>query len=64
MFHTYMPKVFIGNQMSWINSNYYIDIVSKDYDDSQEKWNNRRLHNPTRTATGAAHCIELLIEEF
>jgi hypothetical protein len=30
------PKVFTDNQMSWINYNYYINNVSKDYDDSQQ----------------------------
>jgi hypothetical protein len=29
------PKVFTGNQMSRIKYNYYINSVSKDYDDSQ-----------------------------
>jgi hypothetical protein len=31
------PKVFTGNQMSRIKYNYYINSVSKNYDDSQ--WN-------------------------
>jgi hypothetical protein len=31
------PKVFTDNQMSRIKYNYYINSVSKDYDDSQ--WN-------------------------
>jgi hypothetical protein len=31
------PKVFTDNQMSLIKYNYYINSVSKDYDDSQ--WN-------------------------
>jgi hypothetical protein len=31
------PKVFTDNQMSQIDYNYYINSVSKDYDDSQ--WN-------------------------
>jgi hypothetical protein len=30
------PKVFTGNQMSRIKYNYYINNVSKDYDDSQQ----------------------------
>jgi hypothetical protein len=64
LFHTYGPKVFIDNQISWIKYNYYINIVSKDYDDSQAKRNSGRLHNTTGTATGAAHSLELLIEEF
>jgi hypothetical protein len=29
------PKVFIDKQMSQIEYNYYINSVSKDYDDSQ-----------------------------
>jgi hypothetical protein len=29
------PKVFTDNQMSQIKYNYYINSVSKDYDDSQ-----------------------------
>jgi hypothetical protein len=29
------PKVFTDNQMSRIKYNYYINSVSKDYDDSQ-----------------------------
>jgi hypothetical protein len=31
------PKLFTDNQMSRIKYNYYINSVSKDYDDSQ--WN-------------------------
>jgi hypothetical protein len=64
LFHTYRPKVFIDNQMSRINYNYYINNVSKDYDDSQVKWNNERLHNSTGMTTGATCSLELLIEEF
>jgi hypothetical protein len=30
------PKVFTDNQMSRIKYNYYINSVSKDYDDSQQ----------------------------
>jgi hypothetical protein len=30
------PKVFIDNQMPQIKYNYYINNVSKDYDDSQQ----------------------------
>jgi hypothetical protein len=45
------PKVFIDNQMSQIKYNYYINYVSKDYDDSQAKRNSGRLHNSTGTAT-------------
>jgi hypothetical protein len=30
------PKVFTDNQMSRIKYNYYINNVSKDYDDSQQ----------------------------
>jgi hypothetical protein len=64
LFHTYGPKVFKDNQMWWIKYNYYINIVSKDYDDSQAKQNNGSLHNSTRTATGVARSLEFLIEEF
>jgi hypothetical protein len=28
------PKVFTDNQISWIKYNYYINNISKDYDDS------------------------------
>jgi hypothetical protein len=35
LFHTYEQKVFTDNQMSRIKYIYYIDNVSKDYDDSQ-----------------------------
>jgi hypothetical protein len=31
-----LPKVFTDNQMSQIKYNYYINSVSKDYDDSQQ----------------------------
>jgi hypothetical protein len=55
-------QVFIDNQMLWIKYNYYINNVSKDYDDSQVKQNSRRLHNSTRMATGATSSLELLIE--
>jgi hypothetical protein len=58
------PKVFTDNQMSRIKYNYYINNVSKDYADSQAKWNSRRLHNTTGTATGVTRSLELLIEEF
>jgi hypothetical protein len=34
-FHTYGQKVCTDNQMSRINYNYYINNVSKDYDESQ-----------------------------
>jgi hypothetical protein len=64
LFHTYGPKVFTDNQMSRIKYNYYINIVSKDYDDSQVKRNNRRLHNTTGMATGAVHSLELIVKEF
>jgi hypothetical protein len=57
-------KVFTDNQMSQIKYNYYINNVSKDYDDSQVKQNSGRIHNTTGTATGATHSLELLIEEF
>jgi hypothetical protein len=58
------PKVFTDNQMSQIKYNYYyINSVSKGYDDSQR---NRTAedYNTTRTTTGATRSIELLIEEF
>jgi hypothetical protein len=35
LFHTYGQKVLIDNQMSQIKYIYYIDNVSKDYDDFQ-----------------------------
>jgi hypothetical protein len=44
--------------------NYYINNVSKDYDDPQAKWNSRRLHNSAGKATRATRSIELLVEEF
>jgi hypothetical protein len=28
------------------------------------EWNNRRLHNTTGIATGAAHNLELIVKEF
>jgi hypothetical protein len=58
------PKVFTDNQMSRIKYNYYINNVSKDYDDSQAKRNSGRLYNSTGTATGATHSLKLLIKEF
>jgi hypothetical protein len=64
MFHTYGQKVFTDNQMSQIKYNYYINIVSKDYDDSQVKWNSERLHNSIGMATEATHSLKLLVEEF
>jgi hypothetical protein len=64
LFHTYGPKVFTDNQMSRIKYNYYINIVSKDYDDSQVKRNNRRLHNTIGMATGVVHSLELIVKEF
>jgi hypothetical protein len=57
-------KVFTDNQISRIKYNYYINNVSKDYDDSQAKRNSRRLHNSTGTATGATRSLELLIKEL
>jgi hypothetical protein len=58
------PKVFTDNQMSRIKYNYYyINSVSKDYDDSVEQ-NSGRLHNSTGTITGATRSLELLVEEF
>jgi hypothetical protein len=44
--------------------NYYINNVSKDYDDSQAKQSSGRLHNTIGTSTGASRSLELLIEEF
>jgi hypothetical protein len=38
--------------------------VSKDQIDSLAKQNNGRLHNTTRTATGAAYNLELYVKEF
>jgi hypothetical protein len=58
------PKVFTDNQMSQIKYNYYINNVSKDYDDSQVKRNSGRPHNSTGTATGATRSLELVVEEF
>jgi hypothetical protein len=64
LFHKYGPKVFTDNQMLWIKYIYYISNVSKDSNDSLIKQNSKRLHSTTWTATGAAHRLELLIEEF
>jgi hypothetical protein len=59
------PKMFTDNQMSQIKYNYYyINSVSKDYDDSQRNGNGGRLHKTTGTTTGATRSLELLIEEF
>jgi hypothetical protein len=58
------PKVFTDNQMSRIKYNYYVNDVSKDYDDSQAKQNSGKLHNSTGTATGATCSLELLVVEF
>jgi hypothetical protein len=57
------PKVFTDKPMPRIEYNYYIDSVSKDYDDSVE-WNSGRLHNTTGTTTRSTHSLELLVEEF
>jgi hypothetical protein len=58
------PKFFTDNQMSQIKYNYYyINSVSKDYDDSQRN-ETVRLYNTTGTTTGATHSLELLVEEF
>jgi hypothetical protein len=35
LFHTYGTKVFTDNQVSRIKYNYYINNVSKDYDDTE-----------------------------
>jgi hypothetical protein len=64
LFNTYGPKVFTDKQMSRIKYNYYINNVSKDYDDSQAKQNSGRIHNSTGMAIGATHSLELLVEEF
>jgi hypothetical protein len=58
------PKLFTDYQISWIKYNYYINNVSKDYDNSQAKRNSGRLHNSTWMETGATHSLELIIEEF
>jgi hypothetical protein len=55
-------KVFTDTQLSRIKYNYYyINSVSKDYDDSQQ---NRIVHNTIGMTTGATRSLELLIEEF
>jgi hypothetical protein len=64
IFHTHGHKVFTYIQISQIKYIYYINNVSKDYDDSLAKQNSGRLHNTTRIATRAAHSLELLIKEF
>jgi hypothetical protein len=63
LFHTYGSKVFTDNQMSQIKYNYYINNISKDYDDSIKR-NNGILNNSTGTATGATHNLELIVKEF
>jgi hypothetical protein len=57
------PKVFTNNQMSRIKYNYYINSVSKDYDDSQQN-GIAEDYNITGTTTGATRSLELLVEEF
>jgi hypothetical protein len=57
-------KVFTNYQKSRIKCSYYINKVSKDYDDPRAEWNNGRLYNTTRMATGAIGSLELLVEEF
>jgi hypothetical protein len=64
LFHTYGPKVFIDVLMSRIKCNYYINNVSKDYDNSRAKQNSGRLHNSTGMAIGATRSLELLVKEF
>jgi hypothetical protein len=64
LFDTYGPIVFADNQMSRIKYIYYINNISKDQKNSLAKWNSGRLHNSTGTATGAAHSLELFVEEF
>jgi hypothetical protein len=61
-FHTYRPKVFTDIQLLRIKYNYYINNVSKDYNDFIAKWNSGRLHNSTGTTTGATRSLELLVE--
>jgi hypothetical protein len=58
------PIVFTDNQMSRIKYDYYyINSVSKDYDNSQR---NRTAedYNTTGTTTGTTCSLELLVEEF
>jgi hypothetical protein len=57
------PKVFTDNQMSQIKYNYYINSVSKDYDDSQRN-GTAEDYNTTGTTTGATRSLELLVKEF
>jgi hypothetical protein len=58
------PKVFTDNQMSRIKYDYYyINSVSKDYDDSQQN-GIAEDYNTTGTITGATRSLELLVEEF
>jgi hypothetical protein len=58
------PKVFIDIQMPRKKYNYYINNVSKNYDDSHAKRNSGRLHNSTGMATEATRSLELIVEEF
>jgi hypothetical protein len=58
------PNMFIDNQKSRIKCNYYINKVSKDYDDPQAERNSGRLHNTTGMTIGATRSLELLIEEL
>jgi hypothetical protein len=62
LFHTYGPKVFTDNKILRIKYNYYINNVSKDYDNSQAKWNSGRLYNSTGMTTRATRNLELLIK--
>jgi hypothetical protein len=64
LFHTYRSKVFTDNQISRIVYNYYINNISKDYDDFQAKRNSGRLHNSIGMTTGATRSLELYVEEF
>jgi hypothetical protein len=57
-------KVFTDNQKSRIKYNYYINNVSKDYDNSQVKRNNGRHQNTIGMTTLATRRLELCVEEF
>jgi hypothetical protein len=45
-------KVFTGNQMSRIKYNYYINNVSKDYDDSQQNGTTEDFITPQERQLG------------
>jgi hypothetical protein len=46
------PKVFTDIQMSWIKYNYYINNVSKDYDDSQRNGTMKESTTPQEWQPG------------